>query len=299
MKKSNSTLFDYTWSPWQGCSEVSEGCENCIVFCSAQVTAKGTDYRSYRYCTDDHSQKQLSVRMKHHTTKDTRMSHELLYEETPPRPRIGLQTLDFFEAWSGHFYWANSRNIVTCREDGTLIYPKQDEPPGRPVTHADLRLFHSRDMVFCDELDFFISTRRPKNILPMWAEALDGETYVHHFWLGLSASNQREVDEGIDYLLRCRHLVPVLFLQLQPLIGPVVIPRANELDWIIVGAEIGPARRPCETPWVESVTQQARNVNVPCHVTQGSRYHAWKQAELPDHAWSVKDIPVVPELDDG
>jgi protein gp37 len=40
------------------------------------------------------------------------------------------------------------------------------------------------------------------------------------------------------------------------------------IDWVIVGAESGPRRRPCRTEWVRSVVEQCADAGVACFVKQ-------------------------------
>lgn len=46
------------------------------------------------------------------------------------------------------------------------------------------------------------------------------------------------------------------------------LPIDEELDWVIVGCESGPKRRPCKLEWIRSIVQQCKEANVPCFVKQ-------------------------------
>jgi hypothetical protein len=46
------------------------------------------------------------------------------------------------------------------------------------------------------------------------------------------------------------------------------VPLDELLDWIIVGCESGPKRRPCKYEWIDSIVGQCEAANVPCFVKQ-------------------------------
>lgn len=118
-------------------------------------------------------------------------------------------------------------------------------------------------------------------------------------WLGTSISDQRTAEKSVPELLKCRELAPVLFLSIEPLLGPVDLTRvgnhdgtlANRFDgnclyvgdiggaeyswtprnflrWVIVGGESGPNARPCRPEWIRSIVQQCKDAGVPCFVKQ-------------------------------
>ncbi len=66
-------------------------------------------------------------------------------------------------------------------------------------------------------LDWLLLTKRPGNIKEMWPA--DGRRRGN-CWLGTSVGCQ-ESTHRIDSLLQCRDLSPVLFLSVEPLLGPV------------------------------------------------------------------------------
>jgi len=60
-------------------------------------------------------------------------------------------------------------------------------------------------------------------------------------------------------------------LGMEPLLGPVDfrLTVTNKIGsslpaWVIVGAENGPGKRPCDPAWIASIEQQCRNAGVPC-----------------------------------
>jgi len=72
-------------------------------------------------------------------------------------------------------------------------------------------------------LDWLLLTKRPQNVskfvLNRWME----EGFPDNVWLGISVENQEEADRRIPVLLSLP--VPTTFLSMEPLLGPVEIPR--------------------------------------------------------------------------
>lgn len=133
-----------------------------------------------------------------------------------------------------------------------------------------------------------------------------GTWWPRNVWLGVSCENQATADERIPHLLRTP--AALRWVSLEPLLGEVRLtaiqtapgrplkdhpntifaPLGNALrkppppkpgytifsagwpglDWVVVGCESGPKRRPCKIEWVRSVVEQCRDANVPCFVKQ-------------------------------
>ena len=115
-------------------------------------------------------------------------------------------------------------------------------------------------------------------------------------WLGTSIEDQATADERIPWLLKCP--AAVRFVSLEPLLGPITLPRIDDdgediprdersewglpattistitappesrIDWCIVGSESGPRRRPCKLEDVESIVEQCKAASVACYVKQ-------------------------------
>lgn len=68
-----------------------------------------------------------------------------------------------------------------------------------------------------------------------------------NIWMGVTV-------ERSDYRYRMDDLrtVPaaIRFVSMEPLLGPIVAPDLNGIDWVIVGGESGPGARPMEERWV-------------------------------------------------
>ncbi len=131
--------------------------------------------------------------------------------------------------------------------------------------------------------------------------------YRDNVWLGTSCSDQETFDQAVHQLVHAgaRDLSPVLFVSAEPLIGPVKIHHAFDgdrtrnwfgedgIDWVIVGGESGPKRRPCEIDWIVSIVGQCADAGVACYVKQDSAMKPGQQGRIPDDVWRVKEFPGV------
>ena len=90
-----------------------------------------------------------------------------------------------------------------------------------------------------------------------------------NLWLGVSVENEERAYERIPILMETPAALRVV--SVEPMLGPVdIVGRwmVDGLDWVIVGCESGPKRRPCKIEWVESIVEQCRYAHVPCFVKQ-------------------------------
>lgn len=157
-----------------------------------------------------------------------------------------------------------------------------------------------------------------------YVSQFNGQTqdYRANCWLGTSVSEQETVDRNVPLLLQCHDLSPVRFLSMEPLLGPVDFRQRcfadgcsgecgwpsrfdllgdNEsrsgafIDWVILGAESGPGRRPCDLNWAHDLNAQLKAARVPVFnkqyvindqlVTDAGRFPL---------ALRAQDFPVVP-----
>ena len=121
-----------------------------------------------------------------------------------------------------------------------------------------------------------ILTKRPE-IMCQW----DHIQYDESMWLGVTGETQERLEQRLDSLLKVAH--PQRWLSLEPLLDEICLNSAianvtGELEffdpflkwfqWVVVGAESGPNRRPCKLEWVESIVLQCREAGIPVFVKQ-------------------------------
>ncbi|WP_288615061.1 DUF5131 family protein [uncultured Victivallis sp.] len=129
-----------------------------------------------------------------------------------------------------------------------------------------------------------VLTKRPDRMIKM----LSGINPLRSLWAGFTAENQERYNERIKSFRMLDF--PFRWLSTEPLLGPIdmqlqyIAPEDMPFDWVVVGAESGPNRRPCKLEWVESIVRQCREAGVPVFV---------KQLEIAGKL--VKDINLFPE----
>jgi protein gp37 len=120
------------------------------------------------------------------------------------------------------------------------------------------------------------------------------ELDLRYLWFGVTAENQERADERIPYLLEMP--VPVRFVSLEPLLGPINLERLKlnggkwwdalsglqywapgaapikgSLSWVIAGAETGPGARPMEIPWAFDLMAECEGAGVPFFFKRDSK----------------------------
>ena len=100
-----------------------------------------------------------------------------------------------------------------------------------------------------------------------------------HIWLGVSAEDQRMADSRIPPLLELP--AAVRWVSAEPLLRPVDLGEYIEgLDWVVVGGESGPGRRPMDYAWARSLRDQCRDSGVPFFYKQGNALRPGQDDEL-------------------
>lgn len=269
-ENSGVSWCDASNGPWRGCRKVSRGCANC--YAAASAKRFGWDFSIVR------------------RTKDKTFYAALDWE---PCVIFVCPESDFFieeaDEWRPD-YWDK---VIGARPDHIFI----------------------------------LLTKRPENITPArlpwdWTAV----TPWDHVYLGVSVEDQRSADERIPLLLE----TPAAhrWVSAEPLLAAVDLSKGLPiyreaetvvdryigptetladrrpgrgwqrhdgigpfLDAVVVGAESGPGRRPCDPAWVRSIADQCRAASIPCYVKQGTDRWPGRQGNLPDDLWMIKETP--------
>lgn len=323
-----------TFNPVRGCDPVSPACDHCY----AELLSKRNPAVLGKWGSETAGGTRV-VAAEKYWLEPIKWNKQAAAEGV--RKRVFCESLgDVFEDWTGpmldhlgqqlferDFGWSTTgTNALTI--DGVLR-----------------RLFITIDAT--PWLDWLLLTKRPENIRRKWS-FLDGDTtgrirefmdekeshdvstlWRRNVWLGTTVENQEYANKRIPELLKCRDLVPVLFLSCEPLLGSVDLrniqvpteshkrgpdqPNDNLLDvlsgevcsgetgcivaedqptidWVIAGGESKAKARPSHPDWFRSLRDQCNAAGVPFHFKQ---WGEWQDGSSPD------DVPHAAVLSTG
>ena len=119
----------------------------------------------------------------------------------------------------------------------------------------------------------------------------------HYF--GFTAENQEWFNERMKDFRCGMPLWANGWLSAEPLLGPIdlglryIAPEDMPFEWVVVGCESGPNRRPCKIEWVESIVDQCMEAEVPVFVKQICLQNGKftnKIDEFPEHL-RIRQVP--------
>lgn len=123
--------------------------------------------------------------------------------------------------------------------------------------------WRSEFLALCEStpgLDWLLLTKRPNLVrLKVPASWLKPGGWPSNVWIGTSIEDSR-----VLWRLDALRGLPaaVRFLSLEPLLGPMPTLVLEGVDWVIVGGESGPKRRPFELAWAEDIRGQCERAGV-------------------------------------
>ena len=288
MQKTNIDYLDYTWNPIaMRCTPVSEGCDNCWHLRLCDMHTKNPNLPQ-------------AVREAKSGGKALFIEKEL---DAPLRKRkpsvIGVQFMgDLFH-----------KNINIRGKEIQQVF----------------------EVMSCCEHKFLVLTKRPKRMADSikFFYGNNLSSVMENLWLGTTCENQKWADIRIPELLKIP--AAVRFLSLEPLLGPIDLDYIKDfnfpciakyeriyslkgernilgnlvsekkINWVVIGCESGPKRRPCKLEWVESIVEQCQAASVPVWVKQipigGKVSHDMNQwpKELRIREWPRKESEVSDE----
>lgn len=266
-EKSSIEWCHDTFNAWLGCRKKAPGCKNC-------------------YAESYWNRFGIIGRTKTSPANWRKpFSWDRAAQVAGERRRVFCSSLaDVCEQWGGqpNHHWGPEYKLWRNKLNDRLLQDEKNPGPDvyRACTLDDLRVDLFRLIDSTPWLDWLLLTKRPENIPRMWTLPV-GATYIpeagamndntmyrrENTWLGTSISDQATADTEIGKLLQCRHLAPVLFLSVEPLLERVNL-QLDGIDWVIVGGESGGGCRPCELGWIVDVVEQCQAAGVPCFVKQ-------------------------------
>ena len=270
----------HTLNPWIGCHKISPACKNC--YAAVETFTRVQRGRGLEL---------WGANAERHVTSDANWRKPLAWnraaEGATDRPRV---------------FCASLSDVLEVREGAV----------GNKLDDARARLW---DLIEATpNLDWLLLSKRWGNaplVLPeRWRDALP-----RNVWCGATVEDQEYANERVPLLLSVPAVVH--FLSVEPMLGPVdlaaiQIPGEREglrfsalkqhdddrygsadvlLDWVIVGFESGPGRRPRELSWMQGVVNQCAEAGVPVFVKQDTGHKSGLQGEIPDALWALKQFP--------
>lgn len=161
-------------------------------------------------------------------------------------------------------YWRQLRKwSEAAKRDGVRrrAFPSMCDPGDAEVSEEWFTEFLDTALE-ADGLDILLLTKRPGELMRRgmrWMVSRGLKEWPAHFWVGTSM-------EASEVLWRLRNLkrfpAAVRFLSIEPLLGPLFDLDLEGVDWVIVGGESGPKRRPFELAWAEDIREQCERAGV-------------------------------------
>jgi protein gp37 len=168
-----------------------------------------------------------------------------MFRDYPRLKRLGLPT----------YQW-NSGQIRLHEE--MLEKPLHWKQPRMIFTNSMSDFFHEKvPFEFLDKVleiirktpqhTYQVLTKRSWRMMK-YSQRIGG--FPANVWCGVSV-------ESNAYGFRIAHLrkadAEIRFISIEPLIGPIGEVDLSGVDWVIVGGESGPIRRPCKIEWVREI----------------------------------------------
>jgi len=282
----------YTWNAIRGCSKVSSGCKNCFA-----------ERMAARFCGEGQPYHGLIRDGK--WSGEVRFIPEMLaaplHWKKPSLVFVNSMSDLFHESLSFEQIAAVYGVIASCPQHTFQILTKRAERMvefyewirSETAEHGDfigdtLCSLSSAELADGSDEDHDAKFWKLRNMV-------DGLKWpLPNVHVGVSVENQAAADERIPYLLRCPAAVrwisaePLLSgLDIRKYLKPTLVANNGErlqhpdpkvpstggtwewgLDWIVVGTESGPGRRPSDVAWFDSIIDQCKSANVPVFVKQ-------------------------------
>ncbi len=270
-----------TWNPVTGCSHAgSRGCDNCYAARLAATRLKHNP-RYEGLIIEERRQvlglDRIRYECRYGWTGEVRCHEDLL--DAPlhwrkPRKVFVCSMSDLFhEDVPDNFINEVFAKMGMCRHHTFQVLTKR---VGRMKAYLEHTAHGSRLFRLIDQRESEAPVYIQRAISAGGSWLIDWP--FKNVWLGVSVSTQAEADEKIPILLSIP--AAVRFVSIEPMLEEITVQRYRYLtyreldlqkpglDWVIVGAESGPNRRPCNIEWVRRVIDDCVGAGVPVFVKQ-------------------------------
>lgn len=290
--QTNIEWCDATFNGWLGCARVHAGCLHCFAE-EAQVNRykrviwgpKGTRSRT----ADDYWK------------QPKKWNKKAIKEGVRLKVFMASQS-DFFEDWNGPILNnKNFRGWIGSNDEYAWFPPRETFSHIKPLTMNDLRRDAYKIIGETWNLDWLVLTKRPENIQAMAiGQAGRPQNWPgrsmrrNNVWYGVSVSDQSTADDFISRHLNNTGLGRLLFVSVEPILGPIDLRPylgPGKIEWVIVGGESGDEFRTCPTQCYVDIVDQCVRADVPVFVKQDHGLKSGLQGRLSDHLWGMKQFP--------
>lgn len=284
-----------TWNCVIGCSHVSSGC----TFCYAEELALRYGWSKHpwgaQYAAENVVLKpdklDLPLRWRDPKRIFVNSLSDLYHDQVPD---------DYIMAMFGVMALAprHTFQILTKRPERMRDLMRRFDP-NRCVTEALSRpeIAHKPIMRAVEGTDERYGRRATGEIAQPWP--------LPNVWQGISAEDQEWADRRIPLLQQTP--AAIRFVSYEPALGPIdfkpewltgrygpLVPPADYLgriNWVIVGGESGPHRRPYDDDWARAVRDRCQQYGTKFYLKQGSALRPGQNRELDGKIWEEFPTP--------
>ena len=241
-------------NPFVGCEKVSPGCNNCYA-----------EKMAMRLCAMGQEKYFPVVTPNGWTGKTNFVSSELdkLFQWKKP-------CMIFMVSMGDLFHEANeiddiARVFAAMFLNQRHTFQVLTKRPERALFVLNNEEFWFSYHKYCNSLhDKFI---KPLEQELYFYDEIKNEWPLKNAWLGVTVENQAMADTRIHLLLQISAVRR--FVSIEPMLGPIDIMQwraadnSFRIDWVIVGAESGPKRRPFNEEWARVIKNQCVRNDIP------------------------------------
>lgn len=173
----------------------------------------------------------------------------------------------------GNVRGPHSKPICFVCDTGDLFHPLV---PDEFILQALVTMLDRRGVVW------LVLTKRAERLYDVLAEYEMGLENAVHVWFGVTAENQACLDDRWVWL----EIAPVAkrWISVEPMLGPIDLGDARP-DWVVVGGESGPNRRPFDKAWAIDLQEQCASFEIPYFFKQSSGLYPGTDPMLLGREW--------------
>ena len=205
-----------------------------------------------------------------------------------------LRFAERFRGVPGHYF---EHGFDVQLRPNMLTKPRDWKSPRLVFVNSMSDLFHRSipdryiDDVFdvMEDVDrhiYQLLTKRPERLRRYLARRYAARRLPENVWVGTSIENNA-ASWRADMLRSAK--AEIRFLSVEPMLGPVDKVSLENIDWVIVGGESGPNRRPMDVQWIREIRDRCIRDAIPFFFKQWHK--AGSGRILDDRTWD--EMPTI------